>query len=430
MKTIKFKEDFFHYLWKTKSFNFLNLTTATGEVLELLNFGTHNHNAGPDFLNASVHIDDQLWVGNIEIHINSSDWYKHGHHLDPAYNAVILHVSYEHDKEIVNANGQIIPCLVLKNRISKQLIENYAQFLEQKTFIPCESFIEGYDKQAFELYKEQLIVERLEYKSKTANRIYHETNGNWLETMYRLIARSLGANINQDAFETLARVCPLNVLLKYRDNANKVMALLFGQAGMLCEPQDGYTKEMLREYEFLARKHNLQSMNLTSWKYMRMRPDNFPDLRIAWLAELIKSIADLFDHLIHNSERNEVVQKFKLQLPAYWDNRYLITKTSSKIHPKLTSLAQINRIIINAVVPFKFLYAQKMDLINIQIDAIGLLRNSKVEKNKHISSWKNIGISSNNALDSQALLHLYQNYCKFDRCLRCKVGHSLIQNKN
>ena len=426
MKLNNQKEDIFHYAWATKKFDFLNLITTSGDRVIIHNFGVHNRDAGPDFLHAEVTIDNQKWVGNIEIHTRSSDWYNHKHHLDPNYNSVVLHVAYEHDKDVLNEKEQHIPSIELKGIIESDLFSRYKLFKENPSFIPCEQLISKVDQLFFELYKEDLIVSRFEEKTNVIDRLLLLTNNDWNEVAFRFLCRCLGGNHNQDAFETLATSCPINVISKHLDHPNQVYALLFGQAGFLNKGKGSFFENLQNEYAFLKTKYRLQSMPLESWNFARMRPTNFPTLRIAYLAEFILKQINIIKLILDKTSIEDLHDILKVQLPTYWDTHYMFTHKAKTLSVKGTTQSFIDRLLINAIIPFKFYYARFHQDVEMQTSAIDLLRCLKPEKNKILISWKGIGQKCKNALDSQALLHLYKNNCNLNNCLHCKVGHVIL----
>jgi len=423
------KEDVFHYVWITKNFNVKALKTIDRRDLFIRKFGHHNHDAGPDFLESEIVIDNQSWFGNIEIHTKASDWYRHKHHNDPNYNSVILHVSYIHDKDIVNQAGHKIPAIELKPYLNKHVMKNYATFNDKASFVPCEELIHRIDNTEIELFKEDLLIDRIRSKTKTIDRIFSETKKDWQETWYRFIMRSLGSQINQDAFESTAIALPYKILLKHRNNPMQVYAFLFGQSGFLQSPLDDFTKQLTKEYQFLSKKYDLKPLPITVWKFARMRPAAFPPLRLAAFAEWVIKEGDFYQGFSQCNQIREVSDMLQVKLHPYWDNHYRLGKVASKVYQKKLSPTFINNMLINAFIPFRFYKAKWLNQPEIQIAVVEMLRELKPEINKIMKQWSKIGMINDSAFDSQALLHLNKNYCNLKACLKCKIGHKLLNNK-
>lgn len=424
---VNFKEDFLQYVWKTKNFNFKSLHTIDGKQVLIKQFGQHNFNAGPDFLGAELMIDQQHWFGHIEIHVRSSDWYKHKHQKDKNYNAVILHVAYIHDKDILNAAGQKVPAISLGGLVDEQLIDNYTKFQINKKFIPCERSLPYIDIEMIELFKESWLIERLMNKSEIFSRIHRETQFDWQTTFYRIFMRSLGANINQDAFEALAISLPYKLLLKYRDNPTQIAALLFGQSGMLDQSLDSYMHHLQKEYKFLRNKHKLTPIKKVQWKFARMRPTAFPSMRIAAISEWIIANDDILFQLLERKSFNMVYECLKLELNPYWDNHFQLGILSKQKRRKRISKALVRQILINALLPFLCFRAKVEENDEVKYEVIEIFRNMASEQNRILGNWEALNQKNINAFDSQSLLHLYKNYCNLNACLKCKIGHQIIK---
>ncbi len=420
------KEDFLHYLWRLQRFDQSNLCTSKGVPIQILAIGEHNQHAGPDFSNARVRIGDTLWAGNIEIHIKSSEWMEHQHQKDPAYDNVILHVVLEENMPIFDANGTLIPCLELKHRVSPGLAKNYLRLLQQENWIPCQSQLSQVPEMTKELWMDRLLVERLEEKTKAIKAILLQSNYNWEETFYRFLARSYGLKINPDAFEQLANALPLTLLGRHKNQLRQIEALLFGQAGMLDKNfVDEYPQQLQQEYFFLQKKYKLQPIPTSSWKFLRLRPANFPTIRLAQFAMLIHQSTHLFSKILALQKVKEVENMFDRRVSLYWQEHYVFDKISPKRN-KTLGRSTIHLFVINTIAPFLFLYGQEMDEEKYKDKALELLEELKPEKNKIIKQWKSLGMNPKSAFQSQALLQLKKHYCDPRKCLSCPIGHQLL----
>lgn len=421
------KEEFLHYLWKYKLYCRDNLKTYAGESVEIINHGTHNFDSGPDFFNAQVKIDNTIWVGNIEVHISSSDWYAHNHNTNKAYDNVILQVVLNHDKEVLRTNGQIIPTLELN--FDNDLYLNYKTLIENDKWIPCQDNIQELDPFKISTWLEKLCIERLEQKSSGIQEILQKVNNSWETAFYYLLARNFGFKLNSDPFEMLSKSLPLNYLAKHKDNLFQVEALLFGQAGFLEENHgDEYYLKLRKEYQFLKSKFQLKSIENHLWKFLRTRPGNFPTIRIAQFAQLIYKSTSLFSKIIKIKNLDDYYDLLNSKTSEYWNTHYTFNKESEF---KLKSLGKsaIDIILINTIVPFLFVYGRAKGQFEFQEKAINLLENIKAEKNTIISHWGDMNIKAKNAFDTQALIQLKNNYCNQKKCLNCLIGNDIINSK-
>jgi hypothetical protein len=420
-----FKEEFMHFLWRTKKLMLHTLQTTDGVALEILEYGTYNLDAGPDFSNAKIKIEDTIWVGNIEMHVFASDWKKHKHQLDKAYDNVILHVVYEHDAE-VHIGSSVIPTLELKGKIPKSFLENYLNLVQSQDDIPCHKMIHSVAEEKIALWKYSLAIERLQYKSEMVESIYHSKAQDWEETLYIMLARYFGARVNTEPFEQLARSLPLNIVLKNKDKRETLDALFFGQAGMLkANYEDAYFVGLRKEYEYQQKKYQLKPIDAVAWKFGKLRPMNFPTVRIAQFAGLMFRVSFLFSQIKEAENTTEIKQILMAEVSEYWNDHYRFGKESSH-QSKKTSSDMIDLLLINAVSPVLFLYG-KLNDEELYIDkAIEILESVSPENNIIIKQWKSVGIPSKSAFDTQALIHLKNNYCNELRCLSCKIGHEVM----
>lgn len=428
-KNILMKEEFLHYIWKTKQFIPTDLKTTKGQEIEIIFPGDYNFHSGPDFFNAQLKIDGMLWTGNVEIHVNVSDWLKHKHQNDEAYNNVILHVVYEYDCELKTNTDEAMPTLVLKDRIGMKLYENYLQFLKNNTKLACAMGVREIPSIVVTSWLSRIVAERLERKVLELKTEFNQNGNDWEETFYRNLAKQFGMKTNADPFQWLANAVPYKMILRQRDNLLQTEALLFGQAGLLPEkPEDAYSLALAREYNFLQVKFHIRPMPTHWWKFMRLRPNNFPTIRIAQLAGLFFRQPQLFRKCLETNEIVELKKLFDVPASGYWNEHYRFGKVSKACEKKLGPQA-IDTIFINTIAPFKFLYGRiKGDEVLVQ-EAISLLEKIDPETNKIIREWESVGVKPVCAAESQALLELKKNYCEKKRCLQCEIGNYLLERK-
>lgn len=421
------KEFFLHYLWRTKRFDFQQLVTTDGQNVTLQNMGRHNKNAGPDFLDARIRIGETLWAGNVEIHVRSSEWIQHKHQNDSAYDNVILHVVYEEDKPITRKSGQVIPCIELKKRIPFGISNTYQRLSQNEHWIPCQKHFISVGSIIKNLWLDRMLVERLEQKTKDISDGLLQNKNNWEETLYHTIARSFGLKVNAEPFALLAKVTPLHILAKHKNNLFQLEAILFGQAGLLDRNfKEDYPNKLKKEYLFQKKKYKLKSLRADSWNFLRMRPANFPTIRIAQFAMLLFTTEHLFSKILAAKNVKEVENMFKLQLSNYWLTHYVFDKISIK-RKKSLGKSTIHLFIINTIAPFLFLYGQKRDNEFYKDKAMDLLEEIPPEKNKVIEQWKTLGLKPDSAYQTQALLQLKKAYCSQQRCLSCAIGGEILK---
>jgi hypothetical protein len=421
-------EEFLHYLWKYRLLD-PELRTVSGEPLVVLHPGEHNRDGGPDFFNARVKINGTTWAGNVEIHVKASGWYKHRHQSDPAYDNVILHTVYEDDADIFRRSEEKIPTLVMKGHFPGYIYERYRDFQENINWIPCQAMIAGLDPFIFEQWIPALAVERLEEKNVLLKKSLEASKYDWEETFYRNLSRSFGFRINAQPFELLARSLPWKLLQKHRDSLFQLEALLFGQAGMLEQDfKEEYPSLLKKEYLFLKEKYSLQGIPCSLWKFLRLRPSNFPAIRIAQLACLIHQARDLFIPILESRDPGEMTDLFNVQASGYWDTHFLFGKWSAP-KPKLLGIGSIRLVIVNLVVPFLFLYGEVKALPHYKEKGLSFLELLPPESNADLSRWAEIGIPAPDALHTQGLLQLKSLYCDKKRCLECRIGNQLLSSE-
>ena len=420
------KELLLHYVWQHRLFDTDMLCTTDGRRVEVIDVGKVNTDAGPDFFNAKIKIDQTLWAGNVEIHTNSSVWEKHLHHQNKAYDNVILHVVENADCLVYRMDGEIIPQLELKFPTS--LLDNYSHLITNKMWVPCAQKIHTVPSVIIQSWKNTLLTERLEQKISAINNLLETTNNHWEEAFYIIFARNFGFATNSHAFELLAKSLPLSVLARHKDRLLAVEAMLFGQAGFLnVDVDDLYFKELKHEYNFYKSKFSLVPIDASLWKLLRLRPVNFPYVRIAQFASIIHKSSKLFSKILENPTVENLSLLFECKSSSYWDNHYQFGSPTKHIVKHLGSQS-IHSLIINTVVPFLFAYSTQIDDDKMKECAIQLLEQLPSEKNAIVTNWKELKISSNTAFDSQALLQLKNEYCDNKKCLRCRIGHKLLTN--
>lgn len=422
------KEDLLYYLWKTKSFDLSGLKTTDGKLIEVIDFGNQNYDSGPDFSNAKIKIDETIWAGNVEMHVYASDWEKHSHDVDKAYDNVILHVVFDYDKDVYTTTEHLIPCVELKDRIDKTLISSYTRLINNNLWIPCERSIAQVDELTISFWMQRLIIERLESKVKYLNTILGIKENDWEETLYIALMRYMGAKVNTEPFENLAKKLPYKLILKNKDNLQHIEALLYGQAGMLlAEYEDEYFQQLKQDYSFLSKKYSLTSISPVAWKFARMRPAGFPTVRIAQVAQILFHEQHLFSKIKEIEDIKVLRSLFEVTPSAYWEEHYRFGKSSTK-KPKKLSNAFIDVLIINVIAPILFLYGKQVGDESFKEKAISHLEQIKAEKNKIIDKFKSLDINAKSAADSQALIQLKKAYCDEKRCMSCAIGNRIIKS--
>jgi len=416
-------EDLLHYIWKFRLYHVPDLKTTCGESLEIIRPGLHNHHAGPDFANAKIRIGDTLWVGNVEIPIRSSDWYRHLHQLDKAYDNVILHVVAQHDQSVFRVDGTEIAVFEIGNLIPKRITENYYDLMAGLNWIPCEEKIKYVDELYINSCLTRVLIERLEAKSEQIYDLLTEVKGSWDDAFYIMLARNFGFKTNALPFEMLARSLPQYLLARYKNRPFQLESLIFGQAGFLDNKlKDHYPQSLRQEYYFLQKKHNLRPVDKYLWKYMRLRPRNFPLVRLAQFAALIIRSNHLFSKIIDEKEIGIITRMFyKLKLHEYWNTHYRFDQ-ECKYAPVSMGEEAINNILINTVSVFLFAFGIKSGSEIHRERGISMLESLKPERNAIISRFNKIGVNSSNSASSQALIELKKSYCDQKKCLSCGIG--------
>jgi len=422
-------EDLLHYIWKFRLYQLQGLKSTSGESLDIIRPGQHNHNAGPDFSNSKIRIGETLWAGNVEIHIRSSDWFRHQHQYDRAYDNVILHVVAYHDQSIFRTDGTEIAVLEIGNLIPEDIAHNYEELMASLNWIPCENKIKQLDGNFINTCLTRVLIERLEAKSELIDSLLTEVKGSWDDAFYISLARNFGFKTNALPFEMLARSLPQSLLARYKDRPLQIEALIFGQAGFLeTKLKDTYPQLLRNEYLFLSKKHHLKSIDKYLWKYMRLRPCNFPSVRLAQFASLIIRSNHLFSKIIDEKDINLLTAMFnKLEPNEYWKTHY---RFDQECKHSAVSIGEetINNILINSVSVFLFAFGLRTGSLIHKERAITLLESLKPERNAIIRRFNEIGVNSSDSSISQALIQLKKSYCDQKKCLSCSIGIKFMNN--
>ncbi|MCS6795835.1 MAG: DUF2851 family protein [Raineya sp.] len=419
------REDFLHFIWQNLYFSQENLQTISGEPIKIIDTGKYNPNEGADFENVILHIAGKTHKGYVEMHLKTSDWLKHHHNQNPKYENVVLHVVWENDLQDTSLIP--IPTLELKERTNPTLLHNYRQLLAKKNFVPCENLFADVEKIFVLSTWDKVLVQRLERKSEKVREIWENTQKDWEETTYRLLAESFGFKINSKAFLKLASQTPLKFFFKHQNNLLQIEALLFGQAGFLEGSfQDEYAQNLQKEYQFLRHKYQLQPIEASEWNFLRLRPANFPTIRLAQFAQILFHNANLFSLLLYAEKFSTLKKIFAVQVSAYWQNHYHLDKPTEKTASKLGK-SSFQNLLINAIVPLLVFYGKIYQKPEYLDKAIYFLEQLPAESNHIIEKWQKLGAEPTSAADSQALLELYQTFCEPKKCLQCGIGTEILR---
>ena len=420
-------EQLLHYVWKHKIFPLKELKTTTGQQVEVIDTGLANTDAGPDFFNAKLKLDGVLWIGNIEIHERSSDWFKHGHHADAGYNSVILHIASEIDTEISRSNGERIPQIQL---ICPEAVRtNYKELLETDSYPPCYRIIPSLPPFTAHSWMTALQIERFEQKATLLNERLKRCQGNWEDAFFITLARNFGFGLNGDAFETWAHRLPFRAVDKHRNDLFQIEAIFFGQAGILEDSDgDGYYLRLKKEYTYLQHKFGLIPMDASLWRFLRLRPANFPHIRIAQLACLYHRAYGLLSRIMETETLQGVRDILKGGTSEYWLTHYTFGG-SSPSRPKTLSNTSLDLLIINTVVTFLYAYGLHKGNRVLCARAGSFLEELKAENNYITRMWEQCGMKASNAADSQALIQLKKEYCDKKKCLYCRIGYEYLKRK-
>lgn len=419
-------EKLMQYVWKHRLWRSEDMVTNTGKKVRVVDPGLLNTDAGPDFFNAKIEIDGHMWVGNVEMHYRATDWKRHHHDSDKAYDSVILHVVAKDDAPVRRTNGELIPQLVLE--VSPQFNADYASLVGATIEVPCATKIKQVPHLTIVEWVEGLAFERLHGKVERIHQLLDSFNGSWEDVCYVTLARNFGFGINNDAFERLAHRTPLRLLGKHSDSVLQIEALLFGQAGMLDAQKpgmDSYYNQLCTEYAFLSNKFQLTPMEKESWKLFRIRPQNFPYRRIAMLAQFIEGGFRMMNRILEAEDEKEMRALFEVELSGYWTKHYTFGKPNERATATL-SRSSIDIILINTVAPLLYAYGELTGSYEMTDKAIKLLEDLRAESNSIVSHFVAYGIDCPDALTSQALVQLKREYCDARKCIYCKIGHHLL----
>ena len=430
-------EQLLHYTWKHKLYPLKELTTSDGQRVEIVDPGLHNRNAGPDFFNAKIRIGSTMWVGNVEIHDKSSDWYQHGHDKDSRYDNVVLHVAAELDTEVMKSNGEYVPQLQLS--VPDDVLQHYDELQRTDEYPPCYKVIPHLSALIIHSWMAALQTERLEQKTEAIRKRAELCNGSWEDAYFVTLARNYGFGINGEVFEQWAYNIPLNAVAHHRDDLFQIEAIFMGQAGLLeldSIPEyyqkdalnDGYFAKLRNEYQYLAHKFSMKPIDFKLWRFLRLRPQNFPHIRISQLANLYYQQKAGLSQLIECETLDELKQVLKSQVTPYWETHYTFGSTSPK-NEKHLSYGSINLLMINTAIPMLFAYGRHTTKEVLCDKAFDFLEQLKAENNHIIRMWQQVGLPVKTAGDSQALIQLKKEYCDKKDCLRCRFGYEYLRRK-
>ncbi len=421
------KEDFLYYIWQYHVRLQVKYKMTNGTFFIIQNKGIVNKDAGADISQVRLKIGDVEWNGSVEFHVKSSDWEQHGHQKDASYNNVLLHFVSEDDKVVYTQAGRPLPAFIFPNL--QWYYEIFQAAFSEKSFIYCEKEINNVADSLRKMYLNRLVIERLEEKTDRVFQLLSKSKNSWEEVAYQVFIRYLGQKLNGDAFGQLARKTPLYILAKHSNSLLQIESLFFGQAGMLKEEgaDDCYYLKLQKEYAFLRKKYNLHPMQGAEWKFLRLRPANFPTLRIAQMATLLHSSNGLFSQMLQAEQISDYRKLFSVGVSTYWKTHYVFRKKSKEEGERCIGKSLQEILVVNAVVPLLFAYGRYVGDDSWQEKALRLLQEIRAEQNFIISGFKELGFQVNNAFNSQAILQLYQKYCNFSHCEQCFIGYEILK---
>ncbi|MBI1308094.1 MAG: DUF2851 family protein [Bacteroidetes bacterium] len=425
------QEEFIHFIWQTTSFDTRELKATTGETIEIIEAGQLQHNSGPDFENAIIRINGQMWAGNVEIHLQSSDWFDHNHDSDRAYDSVILHVCYACNREVFRSNGSRIPCLEIGSRIFPKLRSKYDWLLQSSSKLTCASFLNDVQP---EIKNEEItlrFLNRMEFKIQSILKVASKCEFDWNAVMYRYVCRAFGAWVNSQPFELLSRRLSFNLISKYADKPNLIEALFFGVAGFLYAnkdeiPRDEYEHALVNEFRFLSKKHNLTSISTDQWKFMRLRPANFPTIRLAQLSALMSEKPELYSEMKDLNSWKMIRNTFKTEPSEYWKSHYRLGEISNS-KAKIPGSSLIQNIAINAIIPVRLANAHWKNDLKSKNELIRVMTTIPSENNKVVRMFLENGFEIPNAAGSQGAYQLYHESCMNRNCLHCGIGKTILE---
>ncbi len=420
------KEDFLQYIWRTKRLTSQVLSATNGSQIEVLKPGHYNTDQGPDYLFAQLNIDDVIWVGNIEIHVNSSDWNKHQHSDDPNYKNIILHIVWNHDVDIL-VNDQPLLTLELKHYVLNTDLERYHLLKDSQFHIPCHAFFNQVPNHVKLNQLDKLVVERLESKTNRIKDLLATNEQDWEAVFYNYFCQYLVTPVNTDAMSRLNQLVPWNLV--YKLNELELEAALFGTAGMIPDiHQSDYVTQLSNQFDHLVTKYKLKKMNSNSWLFLRLRPAHFPSLRIAQIARFFSSIQRPFAKILEFKSLNQVREFLNTTPSTYWQEHYLFDKISPSSNGHRLGKQTKDILIINVICPLLYVYGQTVLSNDLCSKALSWLEQVGAEKNKYTNDWKLMGLKADSAAQSQAMLQLSKHYCEHTKCLECQIGHYIMSN--
>tara|TARA_R110002051_G_scaffold137396_2_gene209851 strand:+ start:10037 stop:11314 length:1278 start_codon:yes stop_codon:yes gene_type:complete len=423
------REDLLHFVWMYRKYPINKLKTNSGESIIVESTGVHNHLSGPDFFNAKVELNGQLWAGNVEIHVKSSDWYAHNHQEDSNYDNVVLHVVWDDDVSVFRKDGTQIPTLSLKKYISLELLETYQALFDSRNyrFINCEKEFNDVDDFLRNNWLDRLFVERLEEKSVYINQLLESTNNDWEQVLFLMLLKTFGSKINKDVFVELGKTVDFSIIRKLHEKPLELESLFLGQARLLDDDHeiDAHYKSLKKEYDFLKHKYQLMQPYKAP-EFFRLRPSNFPTIRLAQLSTIYSTNYNLF-HLLIEQDQPNISKIFNLGTSVYWETHYNFGKTSKKSVKKISN-SFLDLLMINTIIPLKFSYQRYQGNMNNE-SLLKILKSIKEEDNSIVDNFRKLHVSIKDAKESQSYIQLYNKYCVKDKCLDCAVGASLMNIK-
>lgn len=420
-------ESLLHYLWRFQKFSKSDLQTVDGQSLEILFPGHLNSLVGPDFSEAKIYLDQLYWNGAVELHMNASDWFRHGHQNDSAYDNVILHVVWNFDSDVCYPNGKPIPTLEMSNYVAIEALKSYeSRFLKKPQFIPCEKKLDSFSTAQWLAFQDRLFVERMELRTEVINEQLKQSKNDWEAVFFVLLSKGFGLNLNGEAFYAMAASIPFKRVLQLRSDPLALEALFMGQVGILAQPlKGGYHEELYERYTYIKSKYKLTVNPTLRLHFARLRPPNFPTIRLAQLAQVYAKSAALFQAVVGESRLSSCYKLFEVEASGYWEKHYNFG-VESRHNPKKLSKRFFELLLINTLIPVRFAYAKYCGSLceDSLFEWAGAV---PAENNRILSKFRSLGVPQINAIGTQSLLHLYKNYCKFKKCLSCQVGHELMK---
>jgi hypothetical protein len=418
-------ERLLQFIWQFRYYNAQQLHTTLHIPVEVIHPGEWNTHQGADFQNARINIDGTIWAGAVELHLHTSDWYKHGHQHDDRYAKIILHVVYEHD---VPDWPTEVPVLELRHRISGMMLQQYSSWMSSQQAIPCGTQAAAVPSLIWQNWLDRLLVERLQEKTNRVAKHIQQTQQHWEEVCWRMISRAMGGAVNGESFEQMASYISVNILAKHKNQIHQLEALLLGQAGLLHKHMtDKYAQMLYKEYQFLQQKYQLRVIQQPP-SFLRMRPVNFPTIRLAQLAMLIHRSSHLFSQLLEANELKKIHQLFDVTANDYWQTHFKPDQ-ESEAQPKTLGKQAIDSVVINAIAPLLYAYGKALQQPAQSEKALRFLQATAAEKNTFMAAFAAMNVPIENAYTSQALLQLRKQYCDARRCLECAVGNRLLRSE-